>query len=89
MIPDLSTWTRHGTVDVIRVDRFLTGVDPDPATLTEAERRVVIHTLAAAGGSPTGIADLLHENRRTVDPVLADPPDRDHLGRVLTESSPT
>jgi hypothetical protein len=79
VLPDLTTWTRHGPVDIVVVDRFLRGDHDVP--LTAAERDVVVHVSAAAGVSASRISDWLHENERTVKRTLSTPAPVDRLGR--------
>ncbi len=79
MLPELTTWTREGPVDIVVVDRFLKGDHELP--LTTAERSVVVHTSAAAGVSAYMLADWLHENDRSVKETLNQPAPVDRLGR--------
>lgn len=79
ILPDLTTWTREGPVDIVVVDRFLAGNHDLP--LTTAERDVVVHLAAAAGTSAARIAIWLHENDRTVTATLNRPAPVDRLGR--------
>lgn len=79
MLPELTTWTREGPVDIVAVDRFLRGDHRLP--LTPAERSVVVHVSSAAGVSSARIAIWLHENDRTVTRTLAQPAPVDRLGR--------
>lgn len=79
MLPDLTTWTREGSVDIVAVDRFLSGVHE--TALTAAERSVVVHVSAAAGVSVSMIADWIHEHERSVKRTLTTPAPVDRLGR--------
>lgn len=79
MLPELTTWTREGPVDIVVVDRFLKG--DHELRLTDAERSVVVHASSEAGVSPYTLAVWLHENDRSVKATLNQPAPVDRLGR--------
>lgn len=82
LLPDRSTWTADGTVDLVACQRAILG--DLTVTLTPAEVRVVTHAVLDAGLGTALAGRVTRRNGTEVRAEAERPPPRDRRGRVIT-----